>query len=361
MNEIRVGVVGVGALGRHHARILSELPGVRLVGVADAHAERGRDVAAKHGTRWVADHRELLSEVDAVSVVVPTVAHLAVAADFLRAKIPVMLEKPLADSVAAGQTLVDLADQHGTLLQVGHIERFNPAWQAAAPWCAAPRYLRTERCSNFTFRSTDIGVVLDLMIHDLDLVLSLVRSPIASVEAFGIGVMGTHEDAVQARLRFENGTLADLTASRIHPTVARTVTAWSRFGCITTDLQQRKVTRYTPSPALLFGESPIAQSQRPGANLEELKASVFGELLEVHELEVAAGDALTAELRSFLEAVRLGRPPVVDGHQALAAMQAAQLVLESVADHGWHDRPAATAAVPSIHDHAMQRPRGRAA
>ncbi|OYW20849.1 MAG: hypothetical protein B7Z55_06695 [Planctomycetales bacterium 12-60-4] len=218
MSRVKVGVIGVGALGRHHARILSEMDGVELVAVADAHAERGREIAAKHGARWVSDYRQLLPDVDAVSVVVPTVAHLSVAADFLRARIPVLVEKPLAHNVEAGQALVDLAERHQTLLQVGHIERFNPAWKSAAPWCREPKYIRAERTSTFTFRSTDIGVVLDLMIHDLDLVLSLANSPIRSVEALGIGVMGDHEDAVQARLVFENGCVADLTASRISPT-----------------------------------------------------------------------------------------------------------------------------------------------
>lgn len=338
MSRLKMGVVGVGALGRHHARILSEMEGVELVAVADAHAERGRDIAAKHGARWVADYRQLLPDVDAVSVVVPTVAHLAVAADFLRARIPVLVEKPLAHNVDAGRALVELADRHQTLLQVGHIERFNPAWQTAAPWCREPKYIRAERTSNFTFRSTDIGVVLDLMIHDLDLVLSLARSPIRSVDALGVGVMGDHEDAVQARIVFENGCVADLTASRISPSAQRTVQAWSSLGCVTVDLHQRKVTRYTPSPALLFGESPVLQAQQPNADLDALKSSVFGELVEVHELSVPAGDALTAELLSFVDCVNTGRAPVVDGRQALAAMLAAEEVLSSVAGHQWTGR-----------------------
>ena len=335
MSRVRVGVVGVGALGRHHARILSEMDGVELVGVADAHAERGREVAARHGVRWVADHLQLLPDVDAVSIVVPTVAHLSVAADFLRARIPVLVEKPLADSVTAGQAIVDLADRYQTLVQVGHIERFNPAWQAAAPWCQQPKYIRAERTSNFTFRSTDIGVVLDLMIHDLDLVLSLNRSPIRSVEAFGVAVMGEHDDAVQARIRFEDGCIADLTASRISPTAQRSVQVWSALGCVTVDLHQRQVTRFSPSAALVCGESPVAQARRPDANLEALKASVFGDFVEVESVPVAAGDALTAELRSFIDCVRSGKPPVVDGRQALAALQAADQVLHSMAEHSW--------------------------
>lgn len=336
MSLVKIGVVGVGALGRHHARILSEMPGVELVAVADANSERGREVAQRHQCRWVADYRQLLADVDAVSVVVPTIGHLSVATDFLRAQIPVMVEKPLADSVEAGQTLVEMAERHKTLLQVGHIERFNPAWQAAAPFCQSPKYIRAERTSNFTFRSTDIGVVLDLMIHDLDLVLSLAQSPVVRAEAFGFGLMGDHEDAVQARLFFANGCIADLTASRIHPVAQRNVQVWSASGCVTIDLHQRKVTRYAPSQTLLTGESPVAQSLRPGADVEKLKASVFGELLELQEVTVPAQDALTAELQSFVDCVRQGTRPVVDGDQALQALQAADLVLKSVASHSWN-------------------------
>lgn len=335
MSDVRVGVVGVGALGRHHARILSEMDGVDLVMVADAHADRGREVAARHGARWVADYRQLLPEVDAVSIVVPTVAHLAVAADFLRAGIPVLVEKPLADTLEAGRALVDLAERHRTLLQVGHIEQFNPAWQAAKPHCRNPKYIRAERTSTFTFRSIDIGVVLDLMIHDIELVQSLNDSPLATVEAFGIGVMGSHEDAVQARLRFENGCIADLTASRINPVAQRSLQCWSAQGCVTVDLQQRTVQRFAPSADLFSEPTPVQQALQPDANLEALKAGVFGEFIEVADVPVLPGDALTAELRSFIDCTLTGETPAVTGQQALAAIATADRVLQGVRTHRW--------------------------
>lgn len=335
MSRIRMGVVGVGALGRHHTRILSQMDGVELVAVAEANATRGQDIAAQHGTKWVADYHDLMPLVDAVSVVVPTVAHLDVASEFLSRGIPVLVEKPLAHDLAAGEALVELAERKQVTLQVGHVERFNPAWQTAVPWCCSPKYIRTERLSTFTFRSTDIGVVLDLMIHDLDLVLSLAQSRVRSVEAFGIGVMGDHEDAVQARLTFESGCVADLTASRISPEAKRCVQVWSLAGCVAVDLHQRKVTRYAPSPALRFGDSPVAKSQRPGADVEALKAGVFGELIEVQDLPVHQADALTNELRDFVDCVTQGRRPLVDGAQALAAMTAADQVLKQVATHRW--------------------------
>jgi predicted dehydrogenase len=339
MNRLRVGVVGVGALGRHHARIVSDMADVELVAVADSHAERGQDVAERCRTQWVADYRQLLTAVDAVSVVVPTVAHLAVASEFLNHGIPVLVEKPLADSVSAGRELVELARRNQTILQVGHIERFNPAWQAALPLIDAPKYIRAERFAPFTFRSTDIGVVLDLMIHDLDLVLSLVRSPLRAVEAFGIAVMGPHEDLVQARLSFQNGCIADLAASRVNQAACRSIQAWSRSGCVVVDLNLRSVNRYAPTTALLQGPSPLSQAHVPGADVEALKRDVFGRWLEAAGQTVPAQDALTAELTSFLDCVRNQSRPLVDGETALAALVAADRVLGQVACHQWDGHP----------------------
>ncbi len=343
MKRLRVAVVGVGALGRHHARIVSELEGVELVAVADSQAERGQDVAAKHKTRWVADYRELLDQqiVDAVSVVVPTVAHRTVAGAFLEKGIPVLVEKPLAGNVAHARELVDLATRNKALLQVGHIERFNPAFQSAQKVIAAPKYLRCERTSTYTFRSTDIGVVLDLMIHDIDLVLSLVKSPLRRCEAFGIGVMGQNEDAAQARLYFENGCIADLTASRISPTVSRSLTSWSATGCVTVDLHQREVKSFSPGEALLHGTPPLVRAAQPGADLEALKKDVFGHFVKMDQFPVEATgpDALTQELREFASCVINGTQPHVDGQQALEAMIVAGKVLEQVASHQWDGNP----------------------
>lgn len=342
MNRLRVAVIGVGALGRHHARIVSALNGVELVAVADSQAERGQEVANKHNSRWVADYRELLDRniVDAVSVVVPTVAHRAVAGDFLERGIPVLVEKPLAGSVTQARELVDLATRNKALLQVGHIERFNPAFQAAEKVIQSPKYLRCERTSTYTFRSTDIGVVLDLMIHDIDLVLSLVKSPLRRCEAFGIGVMGKNEDAAQARLYFENGCIADLTASRISPSASRSMTAWSASGCVTVDLHQREVKSFSPGEGLLNGVPPLVRASQPGADLEALKKDVFGHFVNVQSFPVdgTGPDALTQELREFTDCVVSGRRPHVDGEQALQAMIVAGKVLEQVSTHQWDGR-----------------------
>lgn len=335
MSDLQVMVAGVGALGRHHARIISGMPGVQLAAVADPREDIGREIAKQFNTKWVADSREMLSEIDAASIVVPTTLHRDTAEMFLERGIPVMIEKPLADSVADGQRLVDLARDNNTVLQVGHVERFNPAMVAARKVCGSPRYIRTERVSPFPFRSTDIGVVHDLLIHDIDLVLDLIDSEVRDVQAFGINVVSDHEDIVNARLFFQNGAVADLTASRVNPDARRGMQIWSPLGCVNVDLQSREVTNYSPSEALRYGRSPLELTREPGADVEQLKAEIFGRFIEVNKASVLEGDALTAELEEFVDCVRHGKKPACSGTEALDALKVADMVLQSMADHRW--------------------------
>jgi predicted dehydrogenase len=329
-------VVGTGALGRHHARIYSELDTTELVAVADSCEERGRAVAEAHHSRWFADFRSLFGQVDAVSIAVPTIAHRSVAAEFLQRGIAVLVEKPLAATVAEAAALVAASERTQTLLQVGHVERFNPAAQIARRLCGPARYIRAERVSPYAFRSTDIGVVLDVMIHDLDLILDMVGAPLRDVDAFGVSILGENEDCVQARLVFENGCVADLSANRVHPTARRSMQIWSERGCVTVDFSSREVVHYSPTDRLRYGESPLERSRQPGVDIAQLKAEIFGEYLRVDRPEVAKTDALTAELASFADCVLHGRQPLVDGHAALAAMHAADRVLKSIACHCWN-------------------------
>lgn len=336
---LKTAVIGVGALGRHHARILAGLPNVDLIGVVDSNGEQGKSVAAACGTSWYADGEQLLDQVEAVSVVVPTIAHLAVASPFLKRGIGVLVEKPIASSVTEARELVQLAEVGDCTLQIGHIERFNPAMVAAREKISNPKYIKAERVSPYTFRSTDIGVVLDLMIHDIDLVLSMVKSPIASIEAFGASVFGEREDIAQARLRFQNGCIADLTASRVNPTAARTMQVWSESGCTNIDLGGRDVTRFVPGSALLSGKhsktNPTSIAER-----NELMQSVFGDFIKSEHLPIAETDALTAELTEFVECVSLKREPTVSGLDGLAAIDVADLILQNVAAHCWDGTPA---------------------
>ncbi|MCA9029929.1 MAG: Gfo/Idh/MocA family oxidoreductase [Planctomycetaceae bacterium] len=332
---MRVCVVGVGALGRHHARILGGLPNVELVAVADPNEEQGRAVAEACGCDWTPDYRTLLSKVDAASVVVPTSFHLAVAGEFLRAGVPVLVEKPLAGNVTDGTKLVELASEKNLTLQVGHIERFNPAFECLQQNCGSVKYIRAERTSPYPFRSTDIGVVHDLMIHDIELVLELVGELPTSVEAFGVSLVGGHEDSVQARIKFPGGCVADITANRVCPTVSRQLQVWSDQGCAVADLQQRKVSVFSPGSPLKAGLLPFYLAQVPGADIPQLKADVFGQFIQHQEFDGGESDALTAELSEFVNAVSGTAAPRVSGNRGLEALQVAEHVVECVRSHQW--------------------------
>lgn len=335
MPDLKLAVIGVGALGRHHARILSQMEGVELVAVADPNDRQGRSVAENCGCEWTDDYRTLLQRIDAASIVVPTSLHRRVATDFLSRSIPVLVEKPLAATVEDGQVLVDLAAEHRIPLQVGHVERFNPAFQQLADLAGAPRYIRAERLSPYAFRSMDIGAVHDLMIHDIDLALRLTGSRVTHVDAFGICIVGGQEDCVQARLTFENGCRADLVANRVCPTAARTFQTWSETGCVNADLHQRRVTAFQPGAPLLSGELPFELARQHDADVALLKEQIFGRFIELRESEISSADALTAELDSFVTAVRSNRTPIVDGRQGLAALEVAERVVAAVRQHRW--------------------------
>jgi predicted dehydrogenase len=336
MKGLRYLVVGVGALGRHHARIAAGLEGVELVAVADPFAAQGRAVAADVGARWVSDFREVIEAVDAASIVVPTSLHRRIASEFIDRGVAVLVEKPLARNVEEGRALVAAAARTGSILQVGHIERFNPAFRELAARAAAPKYIRAERLSPYAFRSMDISAVHDLMIHDIDLVLALSSAPLVQVEAFGVCLLGGHADAVHARLKFADGCIADLVANRVHPEPRRRLQVWSASGCVTADLQSREVTHYRPSARLQRGELPHALAQQPGADIAQLKDAVFREFIDIDRPPIEPCDQLTAEIGHFVDCVRSGRTPLVDGRAGLAALEVAEQITACVAAHAWN-------------------------
>ena len=345
--NLRVGVVGVGHLGQHHARVLAAIPGVTLVGVADSRPEQARLVAERLGTRAVDDYRDLLDRVDAVSVAVPTSLHREVAGAFLDRGIATMVEKPLAANFEDALAIVELARSRGAVLQVGHIERFNPAFQAIDGLPLAPRFLSCERLSTYTFRSTDVGVVLDLMIHDIDLVLALVDSPVRSVSAVGVSVFGGHEDMADARVEFVNGCVANLSASRASYQAARKMRVYSAEGYVSLDFATKQVTTIQPSERLRQGELALE-----GLDLSQaaaVKERVFGTILNVHKSQAEGREPLALELEDFVEAVRTGNRPRVAGDDALRAMHLADQVLRSLHSHSWvagAEEPAASFATP---------------
>jgi predicted dehydrogenase len=333
MKRLRVAVVGVGHLGKEHARILATLPDVELVGVADPRPAQAEAVAQRCLTRAYPDHRPLLAVVDAAVVAAPTAWHHAVAADFLARGVPLLVEKPLAADLVQAEDLVALARRHGALLQVGHIERFNPVFEELQRRPLRPKYVRCERCSGFSGRSTDIGVVLDLMIHDLDLVLALVAAPVVRVEALGVAVLGGHEDMAQARLAFADGCVADLTASRVHPTPVRRMHLWGAEGFAGVDFARRHLTLMQPAEHLRHRR--LDSRQLDPATLTTLKSDLFGRHLQVHELDLPAGDQLARELEHFVYCVRTGQRPCVDGAAARDALAVACRVLDSLGRHRW--------------------------
>jgi predicted dehydrogenase len=338
-HRLRVGVVGVGHLGRHHARILASLPGAELVGVVDAREEQARAIAEPLGVPAFTDHQELLSRVDAVSVAVPTVHHRAVAGSFLERGIPTLVEKPLASSLFEAEELVRLARETGTTLQVGHIERFNPAFVALANSELTPKYIEADRLGLFTFRSTDIGVVHDLMIHDLDLLLSLVPAPVRSVSAVGVSLFGDREDVASARIEFEDGTVAALTASRASFQATRKMRVWSTQGYASLDFATREATFIRPSESFRRGgiDPTGLDLSKPSA----VKDHIFGEMLKVETVPPPAdsSDQLTAELADFLRVVRRESTPRVPGIDALRAMRVADQVVRALESHQWDGSP----------------------
>jgi predicted dehydrogenase len=351
MSRLRVGVVGVGHLGRHHARILASMAGVELVGVADARPAQAREVAAQCGTRAFVDYHELLDRVDAISIAVPTRSHGTVAAAFLDRGVPTLVEKPLAASVAEAETLVNLAQKRGAALQVGHIERFNPALATLDALRSPPRFLTAERTSTYTFRSTDIGAVLDLMIHDLDLILSRVAAPWRSVSAVGGVVFGGQEDVALARVEFADGCVAHFTANRASPRAVRAWSVWTRDEFATLDLAAKRGTVIRPSEMLRRGALDLE-----GLDLKDpaaIQAHVFGKLLRVDSVEPSVPhDQLTLELAEFVRAARDGARPRVGGMEALRALRLAEEILHSLRAHTWTlaaERPASPARRAESH------------
>lgn len=296
MTTLRAAVIGVGYLGRFHAQKWAQLAGVDLAGVVDSDAARASAVAAEVGSVAYTDYRDLLGQVDLVSVVVPTEHHYRVVRDCLEAGVHVLVEKPITQTVEEADALIELARDRDLLLQVGHLERFNPAWLALRPHVTTPLFIEAHRLAPFKPRGTDVSVVLDLMIHDLDLILSVVGSPVADVRASGTPVLTDGIDIGNARIEFENGCVANLTASRVSVGTLRKMRLFLKDQYLAIDFGERRVNAARRSED---ANEPIA--------------------LEV--IPVPAGDALMNEIEAFARAVRQGEAVPVsgeDGRRALA-------------------------------------------
>ena len=305
---LRIAVIGVGYLGRHHARILAALPGATLVGVVDKNAARAREVADANRTLAIADYRELLGKVDAVTIAVPTELHAEMAMPFLGAGVGVLVEKPMTNSLPAADGLIAAARASGAVLAVGHTERFNPAVAAARPLLTDPRFIEVHRLGTFPERSLDIDVVFDLMIHDLDVVLSLVGSEVDAIEAVGVPVLTGRVDIANVRLRFKNGCIANITASRISRDRVRKIRFFQPAAYLSIDYAAQKIEMWK----LVKGDGPTPA-------------------IEGGEVDVRNEEPLARELADFVDAVGTRRTPLVSGVEGRRALALAQAITDKIA------------------------------
>ncbi len=308
MTSVRVGVAGVGSLGQHHARVYADLPDARLVGVFDPHTARAQEIAARHGVPACASFEALLDAVDALSIAAPTLAHHALARQALLRGRDVLVEKPITTTLAEADELVELAAAGGRVLQVGHIERFNPAADVLRAHAGRPRFIEVHRLSGFPARSLDIDVVLDVMIHDLDVVLALDGSEPVQIDAVGVPVLTSKVDIANARLRFASGLIANLTASRVSTERVRKFRVFAPQTYISADFDAREAQVYRL--AATDDGRPDIRVERSGAKDAE---------------------PLRRQLEAFVRAVRERHPAVVSGQDGRRALALALTILERIA------------------------------
>jgi predicted dehydrogenase len=305
--SVRIAVIGVGALGKHHARILAVLPGAELVGIVDSNETRAREIAGLVNAPWATSASEMLGRVDAVTIAVPTQSHLNVALPFLQRGMAVLVEKPLARDVREAQQIIDAAAASGAVFGVGHTERYNPAVAAVRPLLDHPRFIEVHRLGTFPDRSLDIDVVFDLMIHDLDVVLSIVPSAVVAVEAVGVAVLTPKPDIANARLKFASGCIANITASRISKDRVRKIRIFQRDAYLSVDYAAQEVERWRL----------VKTNGRPPA-------------IDGGKLEVAQEEPLKRELADFVAAVHEKRAPAVTGADGLRALELAQRITDAM-------------------------------
>jgi predicted dehydrogenase len=316
MPTIRVGVIGVGHLGYHHARLYKSFEDVTLVGVVDADPARGEEVASEFETECFARPEELLAAgVDAISVAVPTSFHHDIALSLLRSGVDVLVEKPIAASVREATEMVSAAEENERILQVGHVERFNGAVLALRNAVRKPHFIECHRLSPYPNRGHDVSVVHDLMIHDLDIILALVQSEIVSIDAVGVSVFSKVEDIANARIRFKSGCVANLTSSRISMERMRKIRIFEDNAYVSTDYSAQEVLMYRKKPgALPEGVSPM-------------------EAITIEALDVKKEEPLKLELEAFIQCVRDRNAPIVSGRDGMAALELAEDLITFIREH----------------------------
>jgi len=333
MDKIRTAVVGVGKMGAIHAKVYDSLPQSDLVALVDTDIDKAKKLAKKYKCSALADCSELLGKVEAVTIATPTAAHYELAKVFIENNIAVMIEKPLATNVSQGREIVELAKNHGVVAAVGHSERCNPVVQAIKRLEIEPKFIEATRVSPYPFRSTDIGVVLDVMIHDIDIILSLAASKVKKVEAVGVSVIDEKEDVCNARIFFENGCIANVTASRLAMKTERKIRVFSRQAYLSMDYFKKGGTVIRADPNIDVVEKVRELKKRGKFDL--LKVS-WPDLLHIEKLKIDDKEPLRLEQEAFLKAVadKASRPEV-SAEEGLAAMSCAEMILESLSKHKW--------------------------
>ncbi len=331
--KIRTAVVGAGKMGSIHAKVYSQLPDSQLVAVVDADKARASQLAEKYGCAVYTDCAEILGKVDAVTIATPTTTHLELAKLFLRNRVPVLVEKPLASSVREGRKIVSWARRYDTVVAVGHSERCNPVAQALKRLDIEPKFIEAQRVSPYPFRSTDVGVVLDIMIHDIDIILSLARSKIKRVDAVGVTVIQGGEDICNARLAFDNGCIANLTASRLALKTERRVRVFSREAYVSIDYLKKGGIVIKTDP----NKNVVDMIKQWRGRSDFNPASVnWPDLLHVEQLAIDDKEPIRLEQEAFLRAVKdRSFAPEVSAEEGLAALRCAQKILRAVRKHKW--------------------------
>lgn len=327
-DKFPVGVVGCGRMGRLHARVSSQIPEAQLVGVYDANTDSAQAVAEQFSCRAFTSVEEMIPHVKAVVVATPTITHEGLATTFIRAGVACLIEKPLAKDVAEATRIADLARKHNATVQVGHVERFNPIIRAMRKFDIKPGFMEVIRVSPLTFRSIDVGVVLDMMIHDIDIVLMLAQSKPVQVDSVGVRVLGDVEDVCNARVKFENGCVANFTASRLALKTERKLRAFSTDAYVSLDYQKRTGTIARKSENLGAIRDTVAKIR--SGEIEDLSQLNYADLVNVEQLTTDDVEPLRAEWEAFLHAAKTGERPEVNADDGLAAVSLATRIVENM-------------------------------
>jgi predicted dehydrogenase len=320
VQRIRCGVVGVGSLGQHHARIYSGLPGAELAGVFDTSKARAEEIAAKVGCRRFASLDELAGACDAASIVVPTDRHAEVALPLLERGCHLLIEKPICASLAEAERVLEAARAKGCLVQVGHVEHFNPVMAFLEKEADRPQYITAERLAPYQVRGTEVGVVLDLMIHDIGIVLALVKSPIAKIDSVGINVLSKTEDIANARIQFENGCVANLSASRMSLRKSREVRIFQDNAYLSLDFMNQSGHLVRKSDIIAFGLKMKVGLVKAGD----------ASSVPVHQIPIEKGEPLALELAHFVESVARRRQPKVGAELGRSALEVAIAITDQI-------------------------------